>query len=89
MDMLGLTITRQFTITLQPFIQNCKPRIRVLHADMQGIPITGFVASFEDQINQQLQFKTSDLPPGFVYCATSVQTTNNTLEVGFSATPMH
>jgi hypothetical protein len=87
-DVMGIAITRHFTVTLQPLVQSCRPHVHVLHADMGGIPVTGFVTSFESQIDQQIQFKTSDLPPGFTYCATSVQTETNALSVNMSATPI-
>jgi len=86
-DVLGIAITRRFTLTLQPLVQSCRPHVHVLHADMGGIPVTGFASSFEAQIDQQLQFNTNDLPRGFTYCATSVQTETNALSVNMSATP--
>ncbi len=87
-DVLGIAITRHFTVTLQPVVQSCRPHVHVLHADMGGIPVTGFATSFEAQIDQQLQFNTNDLPQGFTYCATSVQTETNALSVSMSATPI-
>jgi hypothetical protein len=86
-NVLGIAITRRFTVTLQPLVQSCRPHVRVLHADMGGIPVTGFASSFEAQIGQQLQFNTNDLPQGFTYCVTGVQTETNTLSVNVSATP--
>jgi hypothetical protein len=87
-DVLGLAITRHFTVTLQPLIQSCRPHVHVLHADMGGIPVTGFASSFEAQIDQQLQLNANDLPQGFTYCSTSVQTETNALSVSISATPV-
>jgi hypothetical protein len=87
LDVLGFAVTRHFTLTLQPFVQSCRPHVRILHADMGGIPVTGFASSFESQIDQQLQLNTNDLPQGFTYCATSVQTETNALSVNISATP--
>ena len=86
-NVLGIAITRRFTVTLQPLVQSCRPHVRVLHADTGGIPVTGFASSFEAQIDQQLQFNTNDLPQGFTYCATGVQTEKDALSVNVSATP--
>lgn len=85
---LGINTTRHFTILLQPYIQLCQLHIHVLRADMNGIPVTGFVASFEGKINQQLQVKVSNLPQGFLYCTVGVRTESNALFIIYSATPV-
>jgi hypothetical protein len=84
---LGLEMIRHITVVEQLFVQNCKPQVNVLHADVEGIPVTGFVTAFEGQIDQQLQFKTDDLPPGFTYCITSLRSKPDGLFVVMSATP--
>ena len=53
-----------------------------------GIPVTGFVQSFESHINQQLQEKPSGLPKGFQYCTTGVRTTPAGMFITYSATPI-
>ncbi len=85
---LGIGVTRHFTIVVQPFVRSCQLQMHVLHADMGGIPVTGFVATFEDQVNQQLQVKPTGLPKGFVYCTTSVRTEPQGMFVTYSATPV-
>lgn len=84
---IGLGVTKHFTITLQLSIVSCQLHATVIHADLAGIPVTGFVARFENQINQQLQLQQSSLPKGFVYCVTGVQTQSNQVVVVVSATP--
>jgi hypothetical protein len=84
---LGLSMTKPFTLVVQPYIQSCKPRLHILHADVGGVPATGLASSFEDHINQQLHFNVADLPTGFTYCATNVRTESGALIVDFSATP--
>jgi uncharacterized protein YbbC (DUF1343 family) len=86
-SILGISVTKPFTLILQPLIQSCHPRMHVLHADLDGVPATGMVSSFEGSINQQLQFNVADLPKGFTYCAIAVQTEPGALVVDFSATP--
>jgi hypothetical protein len=87
-DRLFLGVTRHFTIVVQPVVQDCLLKMHILHADLSGIPITGFVSNFEDQFNQQLQSDSSSLPKGFVYCKTSVRTDPQGVYITISATPV-
>ena len=80
-------VTRPFTLILQPYTQSCQPKIHLIHADLGNIPVTDFAQNYEDQINQDIQLKSSDLPSGFNYCATSIHTQSNTLSIVYSATP--
>ena len=82
-----ISVTRPFTVTLQAYTQSCQPRIRLIHADFSDIPVTNFAQSYETQIDQEIQFKTSDLPEGFTYCAVSTHTQANALSIVYSATP--
>ncbi|GAC1378401.1 MAG: hypothetical protein NVS4B7_03280 [Ktedonobacteraceae bacterium] len=86
-DQIFLGVTRHFTIVVQPTIENCQLNMHVLHADLAGITITGFVANFEGQIDQQLQNSLSSLPKGFTYCKTSVRTDSQGLYITYSAKP--
>ncbi len=87
LSLLGVGVSKHFRLSLQPLVRSCQLQVHVLHADMGGIPVTGFVALFEDQINEQLQVKPADLPQGFKYCATDVRTESHQLFVTYSATP--
>jgi len=87
-DQIALGFTGHFTIVVQPLIASCRLKIHVLQANLAGIPITGFVAMFEDQVNQQLQSKPATLPSGFVYCETSVRTDPQGLYLTVSAKPV-
>jgi hypothetical protein len=82
---VGLTITRHFTIQLQPYVSACRFQIHVLHADMNGIPVTGFTQRFETGINQQLAGQAGGLPSGFQYCAIETHTETQGLFITFSA----
>lgn len=84
----GLTFTRHFTIVVEPYTHNCQLQIRVLHADLSGIPVTNFATSFEGQINQQLRVNTSGFPSGFTYCDVGVRTTPSGIFVTYSAVPI-
>jgi hypothetical protein len=85
---LGIGATRPFTIIVQPFIRDCQLQVNVLHADFSGITVTGFAATFEGQINQQLEMKPGGLPAGFQYCTTNVRTKPQGLFLTYSATPI-
>lgn len=85
--LLGVGVTRHFTVVVQPLVNHCQLQMHVLHADLQGIPVTAFVANFEGQINQQLQVKPTNLPKGFVYCITAVRTDPKGVFVTYSTTP--
>ena len=87
-QLLFLSVTRPFTVVLQPTIVACQPHVHVIHADLSDIPVTAFATTYESQINQQIQFKASDLPAGFTYCATNVRTDPNTLYLTYAATPV-
>jgi hypothetical protein len=84
---LGVTTTKQFTLKLQPVVSNCALHMHVLHADLQGIPVTNVAATFEDQIDQQLAQTGTALPSGFTYCAKQVRTEAQAIVVSYSATP--
>ena len=84
---LGLTVSKPFTIRLQPYVNACQLQVHILHVDLNGIAVTGLISSFESQINQELHVKVSELPQGFTYCTTGVQTEPQGLFVTYSATP--
>lgn len=86
-SMLGFPVTRQFTLTLQLFVQNCQLQLHVLSADLQGISITSYAAKFESDLNQQLHMQSTSLPQGFTYCLTSVSTEPQGVTGVYSATP--
>jgi hypothetical protein len=85
--MLGVTTTKHFTLILQPVVSNCAVHMRVLHADLQGVPVTNVAATFENQIDQQMGQTNASLPKGFVYCATGISTESQAIIVSYSATP--
>jgi hypothetical protein len=87
-QLLVLSVTRPFTVILQPTIEACQPHVHVISADLSDIPVTAFATTYEGQINQQIQFKSSDLPAGFTYCATNVHTDPNMLYLTYSAIPV-
>jgi hypothetical protein len=87
-DQIAFGFTGHFTIVVQPLIASCRLKIHILQANLAGIPITGFVATFEDQVNQQLQSKPTTLPSGFVYCETGVRTDPQGLYLTVSAKPV-
>lgn len=87
-SVLGIGVTKHFTLVEQPAIAACQLQIHTVHADLNGIPVTGFVQAFESNANQQLQQKPSTMPGGFNYCVTSVRTDTANLFITYSATPL-
>ena len=87
LSLLGLTITKHFTMDLQLYANACKPMAHILSANFSGIPITGFVSSFEQMLNEQLQSNLTGLPPGFTYCITAIHTEPQGPTILLSAQP--
>ena len=83
---MGLGVTKHVTLTLQLSVVACQPHVTVIHADLDGLPVTGFVALFENELNQKLQSQQSGFPTGFIYCLSSVQTTTDNVILTYSAT---
>lgn len=73
-SLLGLSLSRHFVLSVQPYVKSCVLQIRVTNANLGGIPVTNFVQSFEGNINQQLAKKPAGLPSGFTYCTVGVRT---------------
>ena len=86
--LLGFTVTKNVAITVQPYTSNCQVQMHVISADFSGISVTGFVSSFEGQINQRLHISTENLPQGFRYCITGVRVDPQGLFVTASVTPV-
>jgi hypothetical protein len=86
-DFMGFVVAKRVTMQLQPFIRTCRVQVSITHADFSGIPVTSFVAPFEQQINQQLSSSSNNsvLPKGFIYCVTDVHTETKGLFVTYSA----
>ena len=87
-NLVGIGFTKHFTVIVQPYIKQCTVQIHVTHADLNSIPVTGFVSAFESNINEQLQEKPTGLPQGFQYCTTSVSTQPAGVLLTYSATPI-
>lgn len=84
----GVTLSRHFTVYMQPYVKTCILQARVLRADLGGIPVTTFVQSLQGSINQQLAQKPSGLPEGFFYCTVGVRTEPGGLFITYQATPL-
>lgn len=86
-DQVNVFVSSHITVVVQLLVKNCQIQVHLLHVDLGVIPVTSLAASFEDQINQELQFKTKGLPAGFTYCITDVRTKPQGVFVTLSATP--
>jgi hypothetical protein len=85
---LGIPISKRFTVVVQLFATSCYPQVHITHADLSGIPVTGFVQTFEGNINTQLREKPSGLPNGFNYCASGVRTEPGGAFITYQAIPV-
>lgn len=85
---LGIRVTKHFTVVLQPYIRTCVLQVHITHADLSGIPVTGFVQTFEGSINSQLQQKPAGLPQGFTYCTSAVRTEPPGMFITYTAIPV-
>lgn len=88
LGVLGVAVTRHFTVVVQPAVGGCQLQMHILRADMGGIPVTGFVATFEGKINQDLKVNPDGLPKGFTYCTVAVRTDPKGMFVTYSAKPI-
>ena len=86
-NVLVIGFTKHFTVIVRPYINQCSLQVHVTHADLNSIPVTGFVSSFESNVNQQLQQKPAGMPQGFQYCATGVSTQPTGILLTYSAIP--
>lgn len=87
-SVLGVSISRHFTVDVQPYVQSCILQVRVTHADLGGIPVTTFVQSFQGNINQELAQKPAGLPNGFTYCTVGVRTEPVGMYITYEAIPI-
>lgn len=87
--MLFTSITKHFTVDVQPYVHTCVLQVRITHADLSGIPVTTFVQTFQNKINQQLGKKPAGLPNGFVYCTVGVSTEPGGMYITYQATPVN
>jgi hypothetical protein len=71
---------------VQPYVQDCMLQMRVLSADLGGIPVTSFAQSFQGGIDQQLAVKPAGLPGGFAYCTVGVRTEPGGMFITYQAT---
>lgn len=87
-SVFGVSVSRHFTVTVQPYVRSCILQIRVLSANLGGIPVTTFVQSFQGNVNRQLARKPTGLPEGFVYCTVGVRTEPGGMFVTYQAVPV-
>lgn len=85
---LFTSITKHFTIDVQPYVRSCVLQVRITHADLSGIPVTTFVQNFQSKINQQLAQKPAGLPGGFTYCTVGVTTEPGGMYITYQAVPV-
>lgn len=83
-----LTVTKHFTVDIQPYVESCMLQVRITHADLSGIPVTTFVQTFQSKINQELAVKPAGLPGGFTYCTVGVSTEPGGMYITYQAVPV-
>jgi hypothetical protein len=82
------SITKHFTVDVQPYVHACILQVRITHADLAGIPVTTFVQTFQSQINQQLASKPAGLPGDFAYCIVGVSTEPGGMYITYQVVPV-
>ncbi len=73
-NVLNAQVSNPFTIEFQPFVNQCQLRVRILHADFAGVPVTRLAALFEDKLNQELHTLLHTIAGNISYCLTNVHT---------------
>jgi hypothetical protein len=87
-SVFGVSVSRHFTVNVQPYVQACILQVRVVSANLGGIPVTTFVQSFQGNVNRQLAKKPTGLPEGFAYCTVGVRTEPGGMFVTYQAIPV-
>jgi len=87
-SVFGVNVSRHFTVSVEPYVRACILQIRVLSANLGGIPVTTFVQSFQGNVNRQLAIKPTGLPEGFAYCTIGVRTEPGGMFVSYQAVPV-
>jgi len=87
-SVFGVSVSRHFTVNVQPYVQSCILQVRVVSANLGGIPVTTFVQSFQGNVNRQLAKKPTGLPEGFAYCTVGVRTEPGAMFVTYQAIPV-
>jgi hypothetical protein len=87
---IPVTIMIQTQLFAQNGILNSNVRSATITLNGRSFSILSMMLSslVEHQIDQQLQIKTRDLPPGFVYHITGIRSNPENLSVTIEATPM-
>jgi hypothetical protein len=83
-SVLGVPVTKPFTLDAQLLVDNCQAQIHILQANFSNISVTGLVALFEDKINQKLAqlIPQNTLPGNIEFCLINIATD----EQGITAT---
>ncbi len=87
-SVFGVSVSRHFTVNVQPYVRSCILQVRVVSANLGGIPVTTFVQSFQGNVNRQLAKKPTGLPEGFAYCTVGVRTEPGGMFVTYQAVPV-
>jgi hypothetical protein len=89
-NVLGVPVTQNITIVLQPYVDSCSLQMRILQANYGSISVTGFASIFEKQINDKLQqlIPSTALPGSYALCISGVHTQTGNIIVAFSVTPL-
>ncbi|MBX5448488.1 hypothetical protein [Thermogemmatispora sp.] len=89
LTLLGVSVTRPFTLQLQPLASACHLQVHLLHADLGGLPLTWLALPLETRLNELLtrQPAPTGLPSGFRYCTVAVHTTADALWISYRAEP--
>ena len=85
-SVLGVPVTKPFTLDAQLLVNNCQAQIHILQANFSNISVTGLVALFEDKINQKLAqlIPQNNLPGNIEFCLINIATDEQGINATFN-----
>jgi hypothetical protein len=85
LSLLGLAMTRSFTVRMVPYVHACQLQWQVQHVDLAGVPVPSIGSTLQQQLNQEPLLNSSALSKNFTYCVTNAYPVNDGLVIILSA----
>jgi hypothetical protein len=88
-SVLGVSVTQNVTIVLQPYVESCSLQMHILSANYGNIPITSFASIFENKMNSKLQqlMPSTVLNGSYTVCISGVHTQTGNIILDITLTP--
>ncbi len=86
---LGVPVTQNVSIVLQPYVGSCSLQMHILSANYGSIPITSFASIFESKMNSKLQqvMPSTVLNGSYAVCISGVHTQTGNIILDITLTP--